>query len=285
MIQDIGSHCLDRTYRLRTAGEQDYALCYRSGKVLLRREGEGWALPRFAEFPREIRPEMDTARHFFALDGVDCYLCDPDPAEEDVPEGWEYLPQMRLRTVRPMEVAFTAVTGAQLDRWYRSRRFCGGCGARMEPSRMERAMVCPRCGQIEYPRICPAVIVAVCDGDRLLVTRYADRPYRGPALIAGYVEIGEAPEDTVRREVMEETGLRVKNLRYYKTQPWGFTDTLLNGFFCELDGDDTIRLDRTELREGVWIRREDLPVMANEVSLTAEMMELFRKGREYERSV
>ena len=120
--------------------------------------------------------------------------------------------------------------------------------------------------------------MAVTDGDKLLLTRYADRPYRGPALIAGYVEIGESLETTLRREVMEEVGLRVKNIRYYKTQPWAFTDTLLMGFYCDLDGDAEISLDRNELCEGVWVKREDLPLPENNVSLTSEMIENFRLG-------
>ena len=281
MIQDIGSHSYDRAYSLRPAQETDYALCYRQGKVLLRDLGEqGWALPRFCEFPEGQRLDLTTARHFFDLDGAGCYLCDPDPEEDALAEGWVYCTYQTLRTVRPMEVAFAAITGAQLDRWYKSRAYCGRCGAKMKPSDIERAMVCPDCGLIEYPKICPAVIVAVTDGDKLLLTRYADRPYRGPALIAGFVEIGETLEDTVHREVLEEVGLHVKNLRYYKNQPWSFTDTLLVGFYCDLDGEAEISLDRNELCEGVWMERHELPERENDVSLTAEMIEMFRQGRD-----
>ena len=280
MIQDIGQHLFDRDFSLRSATAEDYALCYVDGKVLLRRVGENqWALPRFAEFPEAIRPNTETARHFFALDGIGCYLADPDPKEEVLPDdSWQYCTYAQLRTVRPMEVAFAAITGAQLDRWYKSRAYCGKCGAKNEHSQIERALICPVCGQLEYPKISPAIIVAVTDGDRLLLTRYADRPYRGPALIAGYVEIGETLETTLRREVMEEVGLRVKNIRYYKTQPWAFTDTLLMGFYCDLDGDAKISLDRNELCEGVWVKREDLPLPENNISLTSEMIENFRLG-------
>ena len=141
-------------------------------------------------------------------------------------------------------------------------------------------MVCPACGNTEYPKICPAVIVAVSDGERLLVSRYRDRPFRGWALIAGFVEIGETLEDTVRREVLEETGLRVKNLRYYKSQPWSFSDTLLAGFYCDLDGSDAIRIEEDELSEALWLPRGEIPPRGNDVSLTAEMMERFRLGQD-----
>ena len=138
-------------------------------------------------------------------------------------------------------------------------------------------MVCPKCGLIEYPKICPAVIVAVSDGERLLVSRYRDRPFRGWALIAGFVEIGETLEDTVRREVLEETGLRVKNLRYYKSQPWALSGSLLAGFFCELDGDDTISLQEDELSVGKWAHADDLELEDDGISLTREMILKFKE--------
>ena len=273
MIQDIAPHRLDRRYDTRPAADGDIALCYQKGTVLLEVVGEDYALPRFGK----QRPVSD-ARHLFELDGYDCFMVTNPPAE--APEGCRYVPYMELRAVRPQEVAFAAITGAQLHRWYGSRKFCGRCGQKMEPSDIERAMVCPDCSLIEYPKICPAVIVAVINGDKLMVTRYADRPFRGWALIAGFVEIGETLEDTVRREVMEEVGVKVKNLRYYKNQPWSFTDTLLCGFYCDLDGDDTVTLDTAELKEAHWLSREEIPPRQNEASLTAEMMERFRLGEE-----
>lgn len=272
MIQDIAPHRLDRTYVIGKPDSADIALCVRRGRVLLQKQGTDWALPRFG---RGI--PMEDALHVFSLDGVDCYLA---RTPEEVPEGMEYVDVTGIRTVRPMEVAFAAITAVQLHRWYGARQFCGHCGHKMAPSEMERAMVCPACGQTEYPKICPAVIVAVTNGDKLLLTRYANRPFRGYALIAGFVEIGETLEDTVHREVMEEVGVRVKNLRYYKNQPWAFTDTLLAGFYCELDGDPDITLDHNELCEGVWLSREEIPSRENDVSLTAEMIERFRLGKE-----
>ena len=98
-------------------------------------------------------------------------------------------------------------------------------------------MRCPSCEHVVYPKIKPAVIVGVIHEGKLLTSRYAGRAYGGLALIAGFVEIGETGEDTVRREVMEEVGLKVKNITYFATQPWGFESDLLLGYFCEVDGD------------------------------------------------
>ena len=131
-----------------------------------------------------------------------------------------------------------------------------------------------------FPKIAPAVIVALTHGNKILLTKYAaTRDYKKYALIAGFVEIGETVEETVEREVMEEVGLKVKNLRYYKSQPWSFTDTLLMGFFCELDGEDGITLDTDELAMAEWFEREQMPVEAEDLSLTNEMMMAFKHGK------
>lgn len=143
----------------------------------------------------------------------------------------------------------------------------------------ERMMHCPECHNMVYPRISPAVIVGVIHGDRILLTKYAGREYTKYSLIAGFTEIGETLEETVQREVMEEVGLKVKNIRYYKNQPWGMSGSLLTGFFADLDGDDTIRLDETELSTAEWFRYDEMPAKDDGVSLTREMIRVFTEQR------
>ncbi|MGI5888496.1 MAG: NAD(+) diphosphatase, partial [Oscillospiraceae bacterium] len=151
----------------------------------------------------------------------------------------------------------------------------GRCGSRMDDSVTERALVCPSCGLTVYPRINPAVIVGVVHGDSLLVTHYRGRPYRHLALVAGFSEIGESCEDTVRREVREETGIDVGSVLFYKSQPWPISDSLLMGFFAEADNPGKIAVQETELSEAHWCPRDQLPVGSG-FSLTEEMMDRFR---------
>ena len=99
-------------------------------------------------------------------------------------------------------------------------------------------------------------------------------------MIAGFSEVGETLEETARREVMEEVGLKIRNLHYYASQPWSFSDTLLAGFYAELDGSDEIQLEREELSEGVWLSRDEIPVQDTSISLTGTMIERFRNGEE-----
>ena len=142
----------------------------------------------------------------------------------------------------------------------------------------ERMLRCDSCGNMEFPKICPAVIIGVTDGNRILMSKYAGRAYKKYALLAGFTEIGETVEETVAREVMEEVGLKVRNIRYYKSQPWAFSDTLLMGFYCDLDGSDKITLDRDELSLAEWFEREEIPVEPSRDSLTNEMILKFKQG-------
>ncbi|MBQ1414846.1 MAG: NAD(+) diphosphatase [Lachnospiraceae bacterium] len=173
---------------------------------------------------------------------------------------------------------FAALTGHHLYLWYRDVRYCGRCSAELVHSETERAKTCPVCGETFYPRIAPAVIVAVHDGDRLLLTTYRGREYKRFALIAGFAEIGETIEETVRREVMEETGVRIKNICYYKSQPWGMSGDLLMGFTAELDGDPTIRMEEKELASADWYRRDEIEFADDGVSLTGELIRRFKEG-------
>ena len=234
------------------------------------------------------------AEYLFSIDEIPYFMvrsAEGDPAlklaeeenqetfQEDGSGKFSFQGPAYFRIMQPEYQAFAAITAVQLFRWKESRKFCGCCGSRTEDSRTERALVCTKCGHTEYPKICPAVIVAVTDGDRLLMSRYKGRAYRGYALIAGFVEIGETFEETVRREVMEEVGLKVKNIRYYKSQPWAFTDTEMIGFFAELDGDDAIRLQEDELSEAGWYCRDEIPEDVSSISVGSEMKMAFKHQR------
>ena len=209
------------------------------------------------------------SRFFLALGKTDA----PRPAAE----GLQRTPPSALRGL-PAPLPMIAATARHLAEWYASRRFCGRCGTPVRHSEKERALVCPACGSTYYPVIAPCVLVAVTSGDRLLLTRYARPGASRFVLVAGFVETGESAEQAAAREVMEETGLRIKNLRYAGSQPWGLSGTLAVGFFAELDGPDTIRLDTSELAEACWMERGDIPPCLDLSSLTMTMIDRFARG-------
>ena len=185
-----------------------------------------------------------------------------------------------LRRTKPKEECYAGETAYHLYVWYRDNSFCGRCGEHLEYSHKERAMICPSCGNVVYPKIAPAVIVGILNssGDKIVMTRYAGREYKGHALVAGFCEIGETAEDTVRREVLEEVGLHVRNIRYYKSQPWGFDSNLLFGYYCTADEDEPIHMDDGELAKAVWVSRDEIGEEERNLSLTAEMIMHFKEG-------
>ena len=229
--------------------------------------------PRYGEISPQVRKALSFT-YLFAISGIRYFLCRGLSCP-----GFEYQGTQTLRQGGPKHLIYGGMVALQLGNWYECNRFCGRCGGELVHDTRERMLRCPDCGQMVYPRINPCVIVGVIHGNKILVTKYPG-PDRGHyALVAGFAEVGETIEETVHREVLEETGVRVKNLRYYKCQPWPFSSSLLFGFFCELYGDDTITIQKEELALAKWITREELMEIHNDFALTNEMLCVFKEDR------
>ena len=280
MLQDLAFGKMEIEYRNVRPAADSLALCFRGGDILLHRNGDDTlVLPTVTQV--ETWRKEDTAgkwRYLFRLQGVDCFLWMGDTVE--APEGFSYEPARSLRQLTSKDLCFGILTAWHLYTWYQNNRFCGRCAAPTVHDEKERMLRCPACGNMIFPKISPAVIIAVTDGDRLLLSKYAGRSYTRYALLAGYTEIGETLEQTVSREVMEEVGLKVKNIRYYKSQPWGVDGNVLMGFYCDLDGEDTIRIDENELSMAAFYLRNNLPAHDDGISLTREMIRVFEEGAE-----
>lgn len=290
MVQDIKGKLNIGFVKDMTAQTGDFVLHLVGRQILVRDSAPGESpeeiFPRFEELMQGgVRP--DSCPYLFTLEGEEkkkFFLCIDE--EIQIPEGFRYADIHALRRTGGNEVALIAFTGLHLSHWYRTSRFCGACGTRMNHGTEERVMVCPSCGNMVYPRINPAVIVGVISPDhkKLLVTRYArSRGVKVNALVAGFTEIGETFEDTVRREVMEEVGLRVKNIRYYKSQPWGIANDILAGFYCEAEEDQEVRLDEGELQSAIWQTDEEIVGQPDDLSLTNEMMMNFKYHGRYKK--
>ena len=255
---------------------QDQAADRARRSVLMRvdAQGEPCGFPRVGDFQTA---DVNLV-YAFESEGQRCFLALPEGAgapEPAVRQGCAHWELSALRPRLPHALMLAVLTGYHLRMWYRNNLRCGRCGAPVGHSRTERALVCPECSYVIYPRISPAVIVAVTDGDKLLLTRYAHGAHDKRALVAGFIEIGETAEQAAAREVLEETGVRIKNIRFYATKPWGLAGNLMIGYFAELDGSPEITLQEEELSEAMWVPRSE--VEANDdYALGAEMIRHFR---------
>ena len=285
MLQDLTFGKLENEFRNLQPAADDFIVCIGDKGILVGKDLDDiYCFPTIAQAEKWVNAarwkqwNLEKYQYVFRMQGKNYFLWMGEAGECD---GYhQFLPARQMRNLVPKDMCFAAMTAWHLYVWYRSSRFCGRCGGKTVHDKAERMMRCPDCGNMIFPRIFPAVIVAVTDGDRLLLSKYAGRSYTRYALIAGFTEIGETLEETVQREVMEEVGLKVKNLRYYKSQPWGVDGNVLMGFYCDLDGDDTIHLDRNELALAEWHDRHALPAKDDGISLTREMIRVFEEGRE-----
>ncbi len=202
-----------------------------------------------------------------------CYAAGLSPGNP-LPASCEWIDLRGLLGTIDEELFWTAGRANHLLDWDQSHRFCGRCNHPMEDKSDERAKQCPACGLVNYPRLNPAIIVAVIKGDQILLAR--NKRFRAPfySVLAGFVEPGETLEQCIRREIHEEVGLRVRNIRYFGSQPWPFPNSLMVGFVADY-ADGTISVDHSELLEAGWFSAQSLPALPSRISIAWQLIDWF----------
>ena len=292
MLQEIFPYKLDNHYyQDEKADEKSIVFAFRGDarekEILISQKPDGAnAFPTLLEFEEIAGVDSgsrDELIYLFKIDDEKYFLY-PSYAKEIALDDSSFgkVWSVRREGKLPDHQVFALYTAFHLCEWYESSRFCGKCGQKTVLDDKERAMTCSKCGNKIYPRINPAVIIGVTDKEtnKLILTKYRTG-YAQNALVAGFTEIGETLEETVKREVMEEVGLEVDNVRYYKSQPWGIALDILAGFYCDVAGDKDIKMDESELKYAEWVAPEDIVLQNPDYSLTNEMMRVFKeKGYE-----
>ena len=281
MIQDIEPYRFNNQYTKRQPVSSDMFLAFRENLVLANASDLANPLPTFSDLGEDCDDYMAGAIYLFSVDDRPIFLVSklasiPGSRDiDDAPDGFAFVELQKLYHTDEKWVSLAAATGLHLNTWYTDTQYCGRCGKTMAHHSVLRAMKC-QCNNIQFPRISPVILAAIVKDGRIVATRYRDRPYKGLALNAGFVEIGESLEEALRREVEEEVGLKVRDVHYFASQPWGHTEIVMAGFFVEIEGDDTLTIDEDELSEAMWMTREELPPQTDPMSLTARMFEAFR---------
>ncbi len=275
MIQDIHPHRFSNLYLANQAiNETDYIFHYQGNTILLKTKGDELVLPQKKHFS-EISEKTDVV-FLFSLDEVPCFLVWDELKVDETQMAFTEISFFRSTTQR--EIGWVSLVGLHLRNWYLQNRFCGTCGTRTQHKSDERAVVCPACNAVVYPKISPAIIVAILSNDKILLARNSTFVGGWYSLVAGFVDVGETLEETVRREVKEEVGLDVWNIRYYKSQPWELSGSMMIGFIAEADENQPICIDEKEITAAAWFTRKNLPNHPLNISIAGEMIEKFERG-------
>lgn len=218
----------------------------------------------------EVLSESIISEHYLGvLNGDDLWV--RVVANIALPTGFQWLglrSQLELLSPDFFQLAGRAL---QIAQWFYDHRFCGCCGQPTQEDTIDRAKVCHACNLRFYPRISPCMIVLVTRGEQILLAHHKRATRIVYSTLAGFVEAGESVEECVRREVLEEVGLQVGEVRYFCSQPWPFPSQLMLGFFAEYEAGE-IQIDPTEIVDAKWFRYDQLPQIPAGASVAGQLI-------------
>jgi NAD+ diphosphatase len=257
-----------------SAGPSAFWFIIRGSDLLVSRDGIGFEIPRAAD-PAELGLG-DLHPHFLGtLDGAPCRAAGV-AAHADAPAGWSFEGVRSLFGMISDSFLSVAARALQIVEWDVTHRFCGACGKPTALKAGERALECTACGRLNYPRISPAVIVAVVREGQILLARAHRFPPGLYSVLAGFVEPGETLEQCVHREVLEETGIKLRNLRYFDSQPWPFPHSLMIAFTAEHAAGE-IRVDPEEIVDAHWFSPDALPHIPDPITVARRLIDWFMR--------
>jgi len=243
---------------------------FQGAQLLIRRE-EGRASVPSARHISEFGLEAVRSQYLGLYEGNHCFSCEI-AAEVAAPEGMAWTGLRGLFGLVDDHLFALAGRAVQIVDWDRSHLYCGRCGTPTVVKTGERARQCPKCGQVHYPRIAPAVMALVRNGKQLLLARSPHFPPGMHSALAGFVEPGESLEQCLVREVREEVGIEVVNLRYFSSQPWPFPHSLMIAFNCDYAGGE-ITPEPSEIEAADWFDLDSLPVLPNKISIARRLID------------
>ena len=194
--------------------------------------------------------------------------------EAPAPAGFEFSGLRELFGRLDETSMAMAGRAVQIVAWARTHQYCGQCGTLAQPRPSERALACPSCGLLSFPRLSPAIIVRIERGNQLLLAHNHRFPKGRYSIIAGFVEPGETLEEAVEREVEEEVGIQIRDIEYFASQPWPFPNSLMLGFTAKYAGGE-ICLNDGELSHADWFSADNLPDLPPSISISRHLIDAF----------
>ena len=252
----------------------DLWFVFNHGRLLIKTVNQLYSIPETSDLGR-CKPALMRKQYLGALDGRACFAAElPDENPQETRLKFQEL--RSLFGLMEENLIWIAGRANQLVYWNQTHQYCGSCGRPTEDKADERAKICPQCSLINYPRLSPAVIVAVLKNNQILLGR--NKRFKLPfySVLAGFVEPGETLEECVKREVCEETGITVTSIRYFGSQPWPFPNSLMIAFVADY-ADGEIRTDGSEIVDAAWFSKDRLPQIPPKISIARHLIDWFIK--------
>ncbi|MBU2699881.1 NAD+ diphosphatase [Sporomusaceae bacterium BoRhaA] len=248
-----------------------YLFLFYNGEILVQKSKELIHIPLLNDISN--LPIEPTALHFIgSFNDTACYV--GILKTTNIPDGFFLRQPRQLYGYLKNDLMKFTLRSFHLVNWLKNNKFCGRCGGKMVPSTDELAMKCTDCDFLVYPRLSPAMIVAVVKDHKLLLAHSNKFPSGRYSVLAGFVEPGETLEDCVKREVKEEVGIEVKNIRYFDSQPWPFPDSLMIAFTAEYSSGE-LSIDNNEILAADWFSPDNFPDLPGNESIAKRLINWF----------
>ncbi len=248
---------------------QAYWFIFNSDKILINTKNKSIPFSKdLAEFNFTIIRKI----YLGTLQEHPCYAAEVE--ESNYPQDWSFMDLRSAYSFLEEDIYLLGGRAIQIINWDKNHQFCGKCGTPTETMDTEMAKFCPECGFTSFTRLSPAVITAIIKEGKLLMAKHTYHRSNMYGLIAGFVEAGETLEEAVQRETMEEVGLKVKNVKYFGSQPWPFPHSLMIGFTAEYESGD-IEVDGEEIAHAKWFEVNDLPEIPSKISIAGELIDWY----------
>lgn len=253
-----------------------YWFIFRKEELLVT-QGPGERFDICSHVPENWPQELDFKQYLGRYGAIDCFVIELQPTTE-VPPAMEFKSLRSLFGKLDGDIFTLAGRAIQILHWHRENSFCGKCGQAMRKRKDELAKICPACSFVSFPRLSPAVIMSILKDDQILLARSPRFPTGMYSTLAGFVEPGENLEEAVQREVKEEVGICICNIKYVASQPWPFPHSLMIGFSADYSSGE-LCVDNREIVDAGWYTRDTLPLLPSKISIARLLIDNFIHNR------
>lgn len=250
--------------------DKDLWLIFKDKQILIKEDKGKIITPTFKDVEKFING-LESKYHLGELNGIQCFCGEINSCVEFSGE-FKLLSLRKGAAVIDKDIFPIWGRAAQIIHFHKINRYCSVCGSENKPSENEFSMECSSCKYTTYPHVCPAIIVGITDGDKILLANNKNFPEGLHSVIAGFLDVNETLEDCVKREVFEEVGIKVKNIKYFDSQPWPYPNSIMIGFTAEYESGE-IKVDGDEIVHADWYEKNNLPMIPDETTIARRIID------------